>query len=46
MFLALSVPNSSQAERTVVFSGSFITTFQGWPSVIQLGKAAMMLTQL
>ena len=46
MFLALSAPNSSQADRMVVFSGSFMTTFQGLPSVIQLGNAAMMSTQL
>ena len=46
MFLALPVPNSSHAERTVVFSGSSITTCQGEPSVIQLGNAAITFTQL
>jgi hypothetical protein len=46
MFFALPVPYSSQAERIVVFSGSSITRCHGFPSVFQLGKAAMMLTQL
>ena len=34
------------AERTVVFAGSFMTTCQDWLSVIQLGKAAITFTQL
>ena len=46
MFLALLAPNSSQAERTVVRAGSFMTTCHGCPSVIQFGNAAIMLTQL
>jgi len=44
--LALPVPNSSQADRTGVWSASFMTRCQEAPSGAQLGKAAMMFSQL
>jgi hypothetical protein len=44
--LALLLPGSIQADRIIVFSSSFMTMLAGFPSSLQLGKAAIMATEL